>query len=272
MQGEIKTITLEKDSLSQAYSAYKEKVGNLRKLSVVSASIESNNNQIAEIINKASEKVTGNISIYYKNLGTNETVIVDGEREYYMASLYKVIVTLYILESEKAGKLSFTDTIGSPPITIEQALNKIITESNNEYAIALAEKYKWKRIEEFINNHYSMNMRFEKDLRATVEDMGLIFNSIAESIKLSDTESTYILDLLNRQTRLSKLPKYLPKHIYSHNKTGELDDYSHDAGIFYTPKANYILVFMSKTPSPGVTNEQMAVMSKEIYEELNPEL
>lgn len=271
MQEKIRSLSAEKDSISQAYTAYKERAKNLRALSVFSKSDSSNNNTIARIINASAEQVNGDISIYYKNLGTNESVIVEGTKEYYMASLYKVIVTLYILESQKEGKLSFSDTIGTPPITIEEALNKIITESDNEYAIALADKYGWKTIENFINEHYGMHMRFEQDLQANVEDIGQIFTSIAEAIKLSDTESSYILDLLHRQTRLSKLPKYLPPNIYSHNKTGELDDYSHDAGIFYTPKANYILIFMSKTPSPGTTDEQMAVMSKSIYDALNGE-
>ena len=74
---------------------------------------------------------------------------------------------------------------------------------------------------------------------------------------------------MNNQTHLNKLPKYLPKNIITHNKTGEFEDYSHDVGIFYTPKANYVLIFMSKTPSPGTTDEEMAQMSKDIFNALN---
>lgn len=225
--------------------------------------------RIEEEIRSYTKKVQGNISVYFKNLTTNETVVVDPQRKYYMASLYKVIVTLFILEKEKAGDIQFSDSIGSPPLTIERALEKIITESNNEYALALVDKYGWNIIEYFIKNRLDVDFTFQKDLLINVANMGVLFEDIAKSTQISDNDSNYLLKLLNQQTRLTKLPKYLPKNIYSHNKTGEFEDYSHDAGIFYTPKANYILIFMSKTPTPGTTNELMARMSEEIYKILN---
>jgi beta-lactamase class A len=228
--------------------------------------------RIEEIIKSATKKSSGQMSVYYKNLTTNESVVVNGSQQYYMASLYKVVVTLYVLEREKEGSLSLSDKVGSPPLTLEKALTKIITESNNEYAVAIAEKYGWKNIGSFIKLRFGMDFSLGSDLHTDVTMMGSLFQIISEAIKLSDTESSYLLDLLHHQTRLTKLPKYLPKNIYSHNKTGELDQYSHDAGLFYTPKANYILIVMTKTPSPGVANEQMAVLSKDIYDVLNASL
>lgn len=255
--------------LKSEVTTYKEQAKNLRQIIISANTPQSKNMRVGDIIYKYTNNTEGQRSVYFKNLTTSESVIVDGDRSYYMASLYKVIVTLYILEAEKKGALHFTDTIGSPKITIEQALQKIITESNNEYAQAIAEKYGWKKIEAFIEQQFNIQFSFNKDLQINVKHVGYLFESIAQSIRLSDTQSDYLLQLLNKQQHLSKLPKYLPKHIYSHNKTGEYGEYSHDAGIFYTPKANYVLVFMSKTKNPSATDEQMAHMSKEIYEALN---
>lgn len=279
-------VSLTSLSLYQQYqvSAYQKRVQNLLatnlqlhlndqqpQMQVLSASESafSRNAQVSTIINKYTQNVTGDVSVYYKNLTTGESVVVNGNQKYYMASLYKVVLTLYLLERQKRGEISFNQTVGDPPLTMDAALNKVITESNNEYAQAIAEKYGWAAIGDYIKKDFNLDFEFGSNLETNVTSMGKLFEIISEAIKLSDTESDYLLQLLNHQTRLNKLPKYLPKNIYSHNKTGELDDYSHDAGLFYTPKANYILIFMSQTPDPDATNEQMALMSRDIYQALN---
>lgn len=255
--------------LSSEVNNYKDQAKNMKQIIVSSNTTQSKNQQVAAIISHYTNIPSGTISLYYKNLTTNESVIVDGDRNYYMASLYKVIIAEYVLEAARIGKLSLNDVIGSPAITINNALKLIITESNNEYAQAIAEKYGWKNIESFIKAQFGIDFSFNTNLLGNVKNIGMLFEYIAQSVKISDAESTYILQLLHQQERTTKLPKYLPKNIYSHNKTGEFEDYSHDAAIFYSPKANYVLVFMSKTGDPAKTNEQMALMSKEIYDVLN---
>lgn len=224
---------------------------------------------VNHLINQYSKKINGKTSIYFKNLTTMEKIVFEGDRKYYMASLYKVILTLYLLDEVKIGTLSLGDPVGTGSATLSQAINKIITESNNEYAQFIAEKYGWIKIERTMKSKYGINFRFNKTLETDVVNMGVLFEDIALSLNIKDNESSFLLSLLKNQINTSKLPKYLPKHIYSHNKTGEFEAYSHDAAIFYTPKANYILIFMSQTDDPASTNEQMALMSKEIYEVLN---
>ncbi len=266
---EMLNKTIAYQQLQSQYNAYREKVENLRRVVVIANNSASNNIAVGNVITSYTSKVDGDVSVYYKNLTTGESVTIDGDKEYYMASLYKVILTIYILDKVKNGSIQLTDTVGDPPIPLEEALNKIITESNNEYAQALAGKYGWANIESAMKQKLSIDFSFSSDLQTTVTSMGVLFEDIALSLNISDSESDYLLRLLNDQQRLSKLPKYLPKNVRSYNKTGEFDDYSHDAGIFYTPKANYILIFMSKTALPGDTNDQMAHMSQDVYKILN---
>lgn len=247
----------------------KKMLGKSSDVVVIAGSVTSQTNKVADIITSFTDEVSGDVSVYYKNLASDETVIVNGEEEYYMASLYKLIVTLFVLQYEKEGKLYFTDSIGNPPLTIEQALTRIITESNNEYAQAIAQKYTWEMIESTMRKRLSIPFKFDSSLETNAISIGTLLVDISQSIAINETESSYVLALMNKQQRTGKLPKYLPNTIYSHNKTGEFEQFSHDAGIFYTPKANYVLVFMSKTGSPGTTDEQMARMSETIYKELN---
>lgn len=245
--------------LQQQYQNYKEQTKNL----------SSKTNQIAQIINAYVAKVNGDLSIYYKNLANNESAIVQGDRKYYMASLYKVILTIFILDEIKKGKITWDTKIGTTSTMLKTALNKIITESNNEYAQMLAQEYGWEEIEKSMKQKLGIDFTFNQNLEINVKNVGLLFENIALSFKVTGDQSSYLLNLLKDQRTTSKLPRYLSSNIYSHNKTGEFENYSHDAGIFYTPKANYILIFMSKTQDPGITNEQMAQMSKDIYESLN---
>src|SRR3989344_1649233 len=178
-----------------------------------------------------------------------------------MASLYKIILTLFVVGEAEEKKISLDSSVGTGSATISEALEKIITESNNEYAQILAEKYGWKTIETKMKEKLGIEFSFSDSLESSVKTIGLLFEDIALSLKVTGDESSYLLNLLKDQKKTGKLPKYLPSTVYSHNKTGEFEEYSHDAGIFYTPKANYILVFMSKTQDPKSTNEQMALMS-----------
>ncbi|GEM_PF-4900891 len=257
------------NKLKQEYDTLWEKTKKLKQVTVITNKKNSKNGEVAEIIDTFAKKVDGDISMYFKNLATEESVVVDGETKYYMASLYKVILTLFLLDEIEKGNTTLATPIGTGSATLGEALNKIITESNNEYAQFLAEEYGWITIENAMSKKLGISFSFDKDLSTTVKDIGFLFEDIALSLRVQDSESNYLLDLLKNQQSLSKLPKYLPKNVLSHNKTGEYNEFSHDAGIFYTPKANYILVFMSKTQTPDATNESMANMSKEIYETLN---
>lgn len=232
-------------------------------------STDAKSRAVETIINKYTKLAEGDISVYYKNLATNASLSVDPDKKYYMASLYKIILVLYMLDEIKNGAASLDDRVGTSSATLELAIDKIITESNNGYAQTLAEQYGWKNIENVMKQKLGIDFSFDGNLQITIRNVGKLFEEIAYSISVSDTDSHYILNLMNNQKKINKLPKYLPKNIYAHNKTGEFEDYSHDAGIFYTPKANYILIFMSKSKNPGATDELMAKMSKETYDTLN---
>lgn len=255
--------------LKQQYTYYKEQTKNLRQLVVSANNEDSKNIKIADIIYDYANKINGDLSVYYKNLTTNESIVVDGDRKYYMASLYKVILTIFILDEIKNGKITLDTKIGTSSASLETGLNKIITESNNEYAETLAQKYGWREIETAMKSKLGIDFAFNEDLEVNIKNIGLLFEDIALSLKVTDSQSSYLLNLLRNQRKISKLPKYLPSNIYSHNKTGEFENYSHDAGIFYTAKANYILIFMSQTKNPLLTNEKMSLMSKDIYQLLN---
>ncbi|MEM4270897.1 MAG: serine hydrolase, partial [Candidatus Pacearchaeota archaeon] len=81
-----------------------------------------------------------------------------------------------------------------------------------------------------------------------------------------DFISGEMLALLKKQNLNSKLPKYLPENTVVAHKTGELGEYSHDAGIVYKDSGDYIIVVLSKTQKPLDANEKIAQISKAVYD------
>lgn len=257
------------NQLASEYTKLKQKKLPEKKNSQQTKSPDTTSKTIAAIIDKYTAK-TSDISVYYKNLSTDASVAVNPDKKYYMASLYKIILVLYMLDKIENGTASLSDRVGTSSATLDFAIDKIITESNNEYAQTLAQKYGWKNIEKVMRQTLSIEFSFDDDLEISIKNVGKLFEEIARPSKITEDDSRTVLTLMNNQKKTNKLPKYLPKNIYSHNKTGEFEEFSHDAAIFYTPRANYILIFMSKSKNPAATDEQMALMSKEIYDALNP--
>ena len=73
--------------------------------------------------------------------------------------------------------------------------------------------------------------------------------------------------LLLAQKINDRIPKYLPTGVKVAHKTGEIDYVRHDAGIVFGSK-DYIFVFLTDTQHPGEAPEQIALLAKKVYDEL----
>ncbi len=83
---------------------------------------------------------------------------------------------------------------------------------------------------------------------------------------MGNTDSTArMLDLLKKQKLNNKIPKNLPPELVIAHKTGELGWFSHDAGIIYSEKGDYIIVVMSESSIPKAAEDRIADLSKNIY-------
>lgn len=74
-----------------------------------------------------------------------------------------------------------------------------------------------------------------------------------------------MMALLKNQKKNIKLSKYLPQDTVVAHKTGELGGLSHDGGIVFTKKGDYIIVVLSQTASSLSADEKIADISKAVY-------
>ena len=106
------------------------------------------------------------------------------------------------------------------------------------------------------------------DLISTPADIAALLELIVRGQAVSEDASKQMLDLLLGQKLNSRLPRYLPESVKVAHKTGELDQFRHDAGIVFLPNGySYIIVVMSKdSGQDSESSEVVARVSRAAYE------
>lgn len=242
------------------------------------------------IVEKDLAGATGQYGVYIKNLRTNETYGLHDHIVFDSASLYKLWVMGSVFDQIEKGNISEDQmlkedvqvlndkfqiasesaelTDGTVEQTVSDSLEKMITISDNYSALLLAWKLRLSTIAAYLVSHGFTESRVGVNggnPTTTSSDIGLFFEKLYHG-KLGNKSSTEaMLGLLNRQALNEKLPKLLPDRTMIAHKTGELDTLSHDGGIVYTPKGDYVLVILSDTNNPPNAETRISEISRDVY-------
>jgi beta-lactamase class A len=216
-----------------------------------------------EIIQNELTNINGSYGIVVKNLKTSEIYYLNEHKTFVSASLYKLWVMATAYKQINDGILSEDDIIDS--------LNKMITISDNETSLLLSEKVGLLNVDSFLHSNglEESKILLETPI-VTASDIALFFEKLYKG-KLANPQNTKkMLDLLKAQEINYGIPKYLPDNIVIAHKTGKLDEFSHDAGIIYTPKGDYIIAILTesddnKNGDTTSAEEQIAKISLAVY-------
>lgn len=226
------------------------------------------NLQLERIFNEKIPSLKGRWAVVVKDMNSQKTYSYNENEIFSSASLYKLTVMWATFEEIKKGTMKLDDPIAGT--TVKDALNAMITISDNETALALAEKIGWKNIENLMKKE-----GIEIDLTSTnspfisASAVEHIFERIYLETAVDKDSSIQMKRLLFAQQINDRIPKYLPPEIAVGHKTGELDNVKHDAGIVIGRKSNYIFVFLTETEAPATAAEETALLSKEIFDALD---
>lgn len=252
---------------------------------------EDTNSRLGVVVRQALLGSEGSYSIVIKQLKTGEYYYLNEHREYESASLYKLWVMATVYKQIQAGKLEENEPLtadvvklnksfgiasdsaelsdGELDFTIGSALRQMITISHNYAALALTTKVKLSSIDSFLKQNNLRESKVGTGNSAPITTAYDIAEFLEKLFKgeLGDHLNTEkMIDLLKAQQLNKKLPKYLPESALVAHKTGELGQFSHDAGIIYTPNGPYIIVVMSKSMYPPSAEERIAEISRAVYE------
>lgn len=246
---------------------------------------------LKEAVEKSLEGIKGTYGIAIKNLKTGESYFANEHRIYQAGSLYKLWVMATAFQQIREGKLSEDDILsedasilndkfniasetaelseGTVTLTVRDALNQMITISHNYAALLLTEKVRLSSVSNFLTdngfNESEVGTNGESPT-VTASDMAYFYEKLYEG-KLGTEENTQkMIGVLKRQQLNDKLPKYLPKDAEVAHKTGEIDYLTHDAGIVFSKKGDYIIVALSDSSSPTGAAERIAGLSKTVFD------
>jgi len=250
-------------------------------------------NPKVETIVKSAQNLPGKYAIYIKDLKTQNTYELNSAEVFGAASVYKLAVMYATYDAIEKGKLKKSDVLSSTktsldqkisgmqnpasptptPIisyTVENALNLMITISDNYSALLLAEKLGWANMDKLMEQQgfAEINLVGANSPNVTSRSTGALLEKIYKKEAVTKNYSEEMINLLLGQKVNDRIPKYLPADIKVAHKTGELETIRNDAGIVYGKKGDYIFVFLSDTKNPLDASETIATLSKQIFEEL----
>lgn len=225
-------------------------------------------NQITNLIKFELSKLDGDYAVIIKDLASPLEYKINETKTFTSASIYKLAVMYKIFDMLEKKQLKISDET-FPGQTIDKALNQMITVSDNDSALALAEIAGWTNIDSFLTAEKISGFSLDQETpTVTAQALSTLLEKIYNNQAVSVDASIKMKELLLNQQIDDRIPKYLPQDIKVAHKTGELDFVRHDAGIVYGKKSDYIFIFLSETPAPGDATENIANLSKKIFDTL----
>lgn len=254
-----------------------------------SPSLEQNSaDGLKNAIEEALKGTKGTYGVIVKNLKTGESYYSNDHREFEPGSLYKLWIMAATFNQIQNGQLQEDEiltedvqvlnelfhidpeaaelTQGSITLRVKDALNLMITNSDNYAALLLSEKIKLPNVKAFLEENGFVESTLGEPPETTSYDIALFFEKLYMG-ELADKGNTQkMIDILKKQTLNDKLPKYLPKELPIAHKTGEIGYFTHDAGIVFAKNGNYIIVVLSESDFPSGAEGRIADISKAVYE------
>lgn len=216
---------------------------------------------LAMVVSQALSGSKGTYGIVIKNLKTGESYQALADREFEAGSLYKLWLMDTAFKKIESGELDENEILsgdvsdlnekygvsdlpdGVITVSVKDAITQMITISHNYSALLLAEK-----------------VGFSGREKVTPAQVAQFFEKQV---------TPKMLELLKEQTLNDKIPKYLPPNVPVAHKTGEIDNFSHDAGIVFGPSGDYILVVLSESDSAYGAEERISQISEAVYQYFN---
>ena len=213
----------------------------------------------------------------------------DADTPFVAASLYKLAVLLRVESLVQGGALSYDDTItveevdvtqdGSnefpgTTLTIDRALEEMITYSDNGAALALVRVYGAAATNATLAasgiTGFHIAESNDEDNVATARSLGTFFDLLATRRLVSADASDRMLARLVRQQINDRLPRDLPADVAVAHKTGDLIGLIHDAGLIQTPDGPRIAVVLTSGGTEATAKDLIAGVGALVYSAVLP--
>jgi beta-lactamase class A len=246
---------------------------------------------LENVIKPVIQDEQGTYAVGIKNFKTGEDYFLNENKSFEPASLYKLWVMAAVFKKIGDGNLTLDKKLsadvknintmfkideenaelkeGVVSNTVEGALNKMITISDNYSAMLLGANVRFSNVNSLLAANGLTNSKLGNPPKTNVTDIVSYYEKLYNKQLVSVEASDQMLTILKQQTLNDRIPKYLPEDTVVAHKTGELNGVKHDAGIVFSQKGDYIIVLMSETGNLTHAAEIEANISKKVWEYFN---
>ena len=227
----------------------------------------------------------GTTGVFIAFPGVAQPIYATGaDTPFIAASLYKLAVLLRVESLVESGALTYDDTItitdaditvdGSNEypgtvLTIDQALEEMITYSDNGSALALLRVYGAHATNVALAaagiSGFRIAENADQDHLVTARALGTFFDLLATRRLISSAASERMLGRLERQTINDRLPRDLPPDVAVAHKTGDLVGLIHDAGLIGTPSGPRVTVVLTSGGTETEAKDLIARIGVLVY-------
>lgn len=243
------------------------------------------------VVQSALEGTKGMYAVAIKNLKNGQNYYFNEHQVFDAGSLYKLWIMAEVFDQIKKGNMKEADILsdsisnlnkkfkileenaelkeGDISLNVADALKQMITISHNYAALLLTQKIKLSSVDLFLqkNGFSESSVGTDGDSpKTTAYDIALFFEKLYKGELTSQDYTSQMIELLKMQQLNDKLPMNLPDGVVIAHKTGEIDYFSHDGGIVFSPKGEYIIVVLSKTDNLPATEGRISQISKGVYD------
>ncbi|KPK21219.1 MAG: hypothetical protein AMJ76_03245 [Dehalococcoidia bacterium SM23_28_1] len=239
---------------------------------------------LEEVIRSSLGDEVDSYGVVVKNLVSGAVAEVNPHKVFETASLFKLWVMYEVYKQVELGLVDMDEELlvtpyyasfdaGSLPVevcdtlTVREALWAMVTYSDNASGFLLCDKVGMGNIHRDLQALGLTESAFRpEDVTSTAADMALFLEMLALGADVSREANREMLDLMLAQKVRDRLPALLPPGTEVANKTGNLDEATHDVGIVYDPQPTYIIAVLSDR---GAESEPIALLSRAVYDYLN---
>jgi beta-lactamase class A len=229
----------------------------------------------------------GIFGVAIKALAGGHGVLVNADRPFPAASLFKLPVMYEVYRQRDAGRLSLAEQLTMTPrfaaldlgtldvpvggtVSVEGALHRMIAISDNATANLLADRVGWNNLNATMRDLGLRETRLDGEaLTTSPRDMLLLLELLARGQGPSPASSAEMIDLLLAQRINDRLPARLPPGTAVAHKTGNLEGVIHDVGIVYAPGAPFVIALLAEqAPNYGPVAQAQAALTRAVYDYL----
>ena len=198
-------------------------------------------------------QVPGELGLVLLDPAGAEVVTRHPDRSFTSASLYKLFLAHAVLDRVDRGVIALTDTVPGTTLTVREAVERMITWSDNVSGAALGRWLGWREVQAFAQEQGFESTTYDPDtgeagtvaMTTTPDDVADLLDRLRGGELLADSSTTLLLGFLAAQQLDYALSTGLSPDVEFAHKTGLLLHVSHDAGLVRLNGQEYVVAVLT---------------------------